>query len=103
MTKIKIADWTFPIELRARSRTAQANSEIETSKSQIRYLLMHHLLEVWSGWVLHWGYFGIILLMAMESSIFPVPSEIVIPPAAFLAARGDLSMSGVIIAGTVGS
>jgi membrane protein DedA with SNARE-associated domain len=64
---------------------------------------MHHLLEVWSGWVLHWGYFGIILLMAMESSIFPVPSEIVIPPAAFLAARGDLSMSGVIIAGTVGS
>jgi membrane protein DedA with SNARE-associated domain len=64
---------------------------------------MHHLLEVWSGWVLHWGYFGIILLMAMESSIFPVPSEIVIPPAAFLAARGDLSVSGVIIAGTVGS
>src|SRR5450432_1364456 len=64
---------------------------------------MHYLLEVWSGWVLHWGYFGIILLMAMESSIFPVPSEIVIPPAAFLAARGDLSMSGVIIAGTVGS
>lgn len=64
---------------------------------------MHHLLEVWSGWVLHWGYFGIILLMAMESSIFPVPSEIVIPPAAFLAARGDLSMIGVIIAGTVGS
>jgi membrane protein DedA with SNARE-associated domain len=64
---------------------------------------MHHLLEVWSGWVLHWGYLGIVLLMAMESSIFPVPSEIVIPPAAFLAARGDLSMSGVIIAGTVGS
>lgn len=43
------------------------------------------------------------VLMAMESSIFPVPSEIVIPPAAFLAARGDLSFSGVILAGTVGS
>jgi len=39
----------------------------------------------------------------MESSIFPVPSEIVIPPAAFLAAQGKLSMAGVIIAGTVGS
>jgi membrane protein DedA with SNARE-associated domain len=64
---------------------------------------MHHLLEVWSGWVLHWGYPGIILLMAMESSIFPVPSEIVIPPAAFLAAQGHLSFAGVIIAGTVGS
>ncbi len=64
---------------------------------------MHHLLEVWFGWVLNGGYPGIILLMAMESSIFPVPSEIVIPPAAFLAARGDLSFTGVILAGTVGS
>jgi membrane protein DedA with SNARE-associated domain len=41
--------------------------------------------------------------MAMESSIFPVPSEIVIPPAAFLAAQGKMSFVGVIIAGTVGS
>src|SRR5438067_782721 len=41
--------------------------------------------------------------MAMESSIFTVPSEIVIPPAAFLAAQGKLSFAGVIIAGTVGS
>src|SRR4051812_14882349 len=41
--------------------------------------------------------------MAMESSIFPVPSEVVIPPAAFLAAQGHLSLVGVIVAGTVGS
>jgi len=64
---------------------------------------MHHLLEVWFGWVLSGGYPGIILLMAMESSIFPVPSEVVIPPAAFLAAQGHLSFSGVILAGTAGS
>jgi membrane protein DedA with SNARE-associated domain len=64
---------------------------------------MHHLLEVWFGWVLHGGYWGIIFLMAMESSIIPIPSEIVIPPAAFLAARGDLSLAGVILAGTLGS
>src|SRR3954453_23131043 len=64
---------------------------------------MHHLLEIWFQWVLNWGYLGIILLMAMESSIFPVPSEIVIPPAAFLAAQGQLSLAGVVIAGTVGS
>jgi len=64
---------------------------------------MHHLLEIWSGWVLHWGYAGIIVLMAMESSIFPVPSEVVIPPAAFLAAQGHLNFWGVIVAGTVGS
>src|SRR5437016_14054540 len=64
---------------------------------------MHHLLEIWFGWVLHGGYWGIIALMAMESSIIPIPSEIVIPPAAFLAAGGNLSMSGVILAGTIGS
>ncbi len=64
---------------------------------------MHHLLEIWFGWVLHGGYLGIILLMAMESSIFPVPSEIVIPPAAFLAAQGHLSFTGVVLAGTLGS
>jgi membrane protein DedA with SNARE-associated domain len=65
--------------------------------------MMHHLLEVWVGWVLHGGYLGIVILMAMESSIFPVPSEVVIPPAAFLAAQGHLNFTGVIIAGTVGS
>ena len=54
-------------------------------------------------WVLTGGYPGIIILMAMESSIFPVPSEIVIPPAAFLAAQGKLNFWGVILAGTVGS
>ena len=64
---------------------------------------MHHLVEVWYGWVQHGGYWGIILLMAMESSIIPVPSEIVIPPAAFLAAQGHLNMTGVILAGTLGS
>ena len=64
---------------------------------------MHHLLEIWFGWVKDGGYWAIIVLMAMESSIFPVPSEIVIPPAAFLAARGDLSFTGVILAGTIGS
>jgi membrane protein DedA with SNARE-associated domain len=64
---------------------------------------MHHLLEIWFGWVLSGGYVGIVVLMAMESSIFPVPSEIVIPPAAFLAAQGKLSFSGVVLAGTLGS
>lgn len=64
---------------------------------------MHHLLEIWFGWVKDGGYPAIIILMAMESSIFPVPSEIVIPPAAFLAAQGHLSFTGVIVAGTFGS
>ncbi|MBA2242273.1 MAG: DedA family protein, partial [Chthoniobacterales bacterium] len=64
---------------------------------------MHQLLEIWFQWVLNWGYLGIIILMAMESSIFPVPSEVVIPPAAFLAAQGHLDFTGVVLAGTAGS
>ena len=64
---------------------------------------MHHLVDIWFGWVLSGGYGGIILLLAMESSVIPVPSEIVIPPAAFLAASGKLDFAGVIVAGTVGS
>src|SRR5437773_10253027 len=64
---------------------------------------MHHLLETWFHWVLTGGYVGIIVLMAMESSVFPVPSEIVIPPAAFLAAQGKLSFTGVVLAGVLGS
>jgi membrane protein DedA with SNARE-associated domain len=64
---------------------------------------MHHLLETWFNWVLTGGYTGIVVLMAMESSILPVPSEIVIPPAAFLAAQGKLNPIGVVVAGTLGS
>ena len=66
--------------------------------------LLHHWLHVWIGWVEHWGYLGVVILMAMESSIFPVPSEVVIPPAAILAASGgNMTITGVIIAGTFGS
>jgi len=64
---------------------------------------MHHLLEIWVGWVLSGGYLGIVALMAMESSVLPVPSEVVIPPAAFLAAQGHLNFWGVVLAGTLGS
>jgi len=46
----------------------------------------------------------VVLLMAMESSIFPVPSELVVPPAAILASRGGtMTIPGVIAAGTFGS
>ena len=65
--------------------------------------MLHDLINTWFHWVQDWGYSGVILLMAMESSIFPVPSEVVMPPAAILAAQGKLSFIGVILAGTFGS
>jgi len=64
---------------------------------------MHELIVLWFQWLHDWGYLGIIVLMAMESSIFPVPSELVIPPAAYWAAQGRYALWGVVVAGTVGS
>jgi membrane protein DedA with SNARE-associated domain len=64
---------------------------------------VHHLLQLWFQWVLNGGYLGVIVLMAMASTPLPVPAEIVIPPAAFLAAQGRFSMAGVVIAGTFGA
>jgi membrane protein DedA with SNARE-associated domain len=66
--------------------------------------MLQSLIETWFHWVHDWGYWGVIILMAMESSIFPVPSELVVPPAAILAAQGgEMSIFGVIVAGTFGS
>jgi membrane protein DedA with SNARE-associated domain len=49
------------------------------------------------------GYPGIFLLMAMESSIIPIPSELVMPPAGYLAQQGKMSMTVAILCGTIGS
>jgi len=49
------------------------------------------------------GYPGIFLLMAMESSVIPVPSELVMPPAGYLAQQGQMNMAIVILCGTIGS
>ena len=50
------------------------------------------------------GYWLVAALMALESSIVPLPSEVVIPPAAHLAVTtGRMSLAGVIVAGTAGS
>ena len=57
------------------------------------------------GALTSWGYSVVVLLMAAESSVLPLPSEVVIPPAAHLAHTGQipLSITGIIIAGTIGS
>ena len=64
---------------------------------------MEEWIALWFQWVHDWGYPGIIILMALESSVFPVPSEIVIPPAAYWATQGRFSFWGVVLAGTIGS
>ncbi len=49
------------------------------------------------------GYPGIIALMFLESSFFPFPSEVVIPPAGYLASQGKMSLLFVILCGIAGS
>lgn len=49
------------------------------------------------------GHLGIFFLMAIESSFLPLPSEIIIPPAAYLAQKGEMNLWLVIVAGVVGS
>lgn len=49
------------------------------------------------------GYAGVFALMALENIFPPIPSEIIMPLAGFAAARGDLGMLGVVVAGTAGS
>lgn len=49
------------------------------------------------------NYFTIFVLMAIESTFLPLPSEVVIPFAAYRAAQGDLSFWGVILFGTLGA
>jgi membrane protein DedA with SNARE-associated domain len=49
------------------------------------------------------GYPGVFLLMVMESSVFPIPSELVIPPAGYLAQQGKMNMAAIILCGTLGS
>ncbi len=49
------------------------------------------------------GYVSVFILMMLESMIFPVPSEAVLPPAGLLVSQGRFTFAGVIIAGTIGS
>jgi membrane protein DedA with SNARE-associated domain len=70
--------------------------------------MLHRLIE----WLITWyqgaleagGYPLIALLMAIESSVFPLPSELVIPPAAHIAhSTGRFSLLWIVVAGAVGS
>ncbi|HEV8265511.1 MAG TPA: DedA family protein [Gemmatimonadales bacterium] len=65
------------------------------------------MLERFATWltetVFTLGYPGITILMAVESSAIPFPSEVVMPPAGYLAAKGRLSFPLVMVAGVAGS
>ena len=56
-----------------------------------------------TGFISSTGYLGIALLMFAENVFPPIPSELIMPFAGFVAARGELNPFGVLVAGVVGS
>lgn len=70
-------------------------------------MLFLGLTETISEWAIammeYSGYFGVTFLMALESMIFPIPSEAVMPFAGFLIVQKKFTWTGVIFFSTLGS
>ena len=54
--------------------------------------MLHHTIDTIVQTVQHWGYGGIFLLCLLESTVAPVPSELILIPAGFLAFQGKMSL-----------
>lgn len=61
------------------------------------------MFDLVTGFIEKTGYLGILLLMFAENLFPPIPSEFIMPLAGFAAARGDLHIAPVTLAGTAGS
>ena len=64
------------------------------------------MLQNFITWILatvhDWGYTGIFILMALESTVLPIPSELVLIPAGYLAHQGHMSFGLIMLASTAG-
>ena len=65
--------------------------------------MLHDFIEWILATVEAWGYWGIFIAMAMESTVLPVPSELVVIPAGVLAHEGKMDFSLVVLTSTLGS
>ena len=87
--------------------SARACSHVSIQGKQARVLqtIIKPMLDWYGDKLEAWGYPAIALLMAVESSLLPLPSELVIPPAADFVHHnpGKLTYTGIVLAGTVGS
>ena len=65
--------------------------------------MFHSLFATWMQFVHDQGYVGVFLMMALGSTVFPLPSELVVPPAAYWATQGRFSFWAVVLVATAGS
>lgn len=64
----------------------------------------HDIVSIYNWYKEHLTYVTILLLMTIESSFIPFPSEVVIPPAAYFAARnGDMNLIMIVVVATLGA
>ena len=64
---------------------------------------MEFFQSVFEWYMANLNYFTVALLMAIESTFLPMPSEIVIPFAAYKAGQGELNVFLVVLFGTIGA
>ena len=65
--------------------------------------MLHDIIDFIVSSVSSWGYVGIFVMMFLESSFFPFPSEVAMIPAGYLAHKGEMSLALTFISGTLGS
>jgi len=65
--------------------------------------MIHDIANTIVSYIGDMGYLGIFLLMFLESTFFPFPSEIIMIPAGYLAFKGEMSLSMIIFVGILGS
>jgi membrane protein DedA with SNARE-associated domain len=65
--------------------------------------VIHELSQQLVDLIFDWGYLGIFIMMAIESSFIPFPSEIVLIPAGYLASQGGMSIGMIMLSALGGS
>jgi membrane protein DedA with SNARE-associated domain len=65
--------------------------------------MIHELAQELVDLIFDWGYLGIFIMMTIESSFIPFPSEIVLVPAGYLASKGDMNVAYIMSSALAGS
>ena len=64
---------------------------------------MHEIVDFVVNIAREFGYLGIFVMMFLESTFFPFPSEVAMIPAGYLAVKGEMNLTLAILVGTAGS